>query len=136
MSTRATLIKLVHAGARQLFDDEDSRRAWQRQRTGKESCRDMSDAQLDALVGELRRKGALAPARPAANNPQARKIYALWADLKACGAIKSADRKALGTWLKKLTGRYNPEWLGPDDANTAIEALKAWRRRWDERGAA
>lgn len=71
MKTRNTLIKLVHAGARNAFADEDERRAWQKTRTGHESCRDMTDAQLDALVGELRRKGALhdGPPRRAGRKP-------------------------------------------------------------------
>ncbi len=61
---RATLIKLVHAGARKLFNEDDLRRDWQRDRTGHDSCSDMSNADLENLVAELRRKGAMAPRRP------------------------------------------------------------------------
>ncbi|MES9873127.1 MAG: regulatory protein GemA [Candidatus Sedimenticola sp. 6PFRAG7] len=57
--SRGKLIQLVHIGASKLFKDEDDRRGWQEQRTGHRSCSDMSDADLENLVAELRRKGAL-----------------------------------------------------------------------------
>lgn len=88
MKTRATLIKLVHAGARNAFADDAARRTWQRERTGKDSCKDMTDGQLEALVGELRRKGALhdGPPRRAGRvpfnpSPYMAKIEAMLAEM-------------------------------------------------------
>ena len=86
---RTTLIKLVHAGARKLFKEEDDRRLWQQNRTGHSSCSGMSDADLENLVAELRRKGALAPRRsprragrvPFNRSPYMEKIEAQLADM-------------------------------------------------------
>ena len=89
MRPRATLIKLVHMGARKLFPEDEDRRAWQKTRTGHASCKDMSDRQLDSLVGELRQKGAIEnrpPRRagrvPFNRSPYMRKIEAQLADMK------------------------------------------------------
>lgn len=105
MTARATLIKLVHAGARKLFSDDDERRAWQRVRTcrsgckapcqnqahctGYASCSDMTDADMENLVAEWRRKKALDPPRaprragrvPFNRSPYMSKIEALLADM-------------------------------------------------------
>ncbi|MEE9357346.1 phage protein GemA/Gp16 family protein [Candidatus Vondammii sp. HM_W22] len=61
---RNTLIKLVHVGARKLFNNEDARREWQFAHTGHTSCKAMSNADMERLVTELRRKQALEPRRP------------------------------------------------------------------------
>lgn len=129
MSRRASLIKMVHIGARNLFDDEEARRDWQQARTGHASCSDMTDAQLDNLVAELRRKQALKPRKPPAADPQARKIYALWTAMHRDGLIESASSQALGRFCHRITGRYRPEWLTPEQANQVIESLKQWRKR-------
>jgi phage gp16-like protein len=127
---RATLVKLVHVGARQLFGaDQDARRDWQRQRTGKASCADMTPAQLEVLVTELRRRGALQPRRRPAHRPESRKIWALWAQLKLMGAVGDGSPRALGRWLQRQHGKHHPDWLAPDEAQRAIEALKAWLAR-------
>ncbi|MEJ1417002.1 MAG: phage protein GemA/Gp16 family protein [Candidatus Sedimenticola sp. (ex Thyasira tokunagai)] len=87
---RSTLIKLVHAGARNLFKEEDDRRLWQENRTGHSSCSNMSDADLENLVVELRHKGALEPRRtprragrvPFNRSPYMTKIEAQLADMQ------------------------------------------------------
>lgn len=131
MTTRATLIKLVHAGACKMFPDEETRRAWQYHRTGHASCSDMSQADLENLVAELRRKRALKP-MARSSNPQARKIFALWRDLYSAGIVHDGSVQALGRYCHRMTGRYRPEWLSPDDANRVIESLKQWQRRMEQ----
>ncbi|WP_241085757.1 phage protein GemA/Gp16 family protein [Candidatus Vondammii sp. HM_W22] len=61
---RNKLIQLVHVGAAKLFSDEDDRRNWQKLRTGHSSCSNMSDADLENLVAELRRQKALVKRPP------------------------------------------------------------------------
>lgn len=130
--SRATLIKLVHTGARHLFGaDEDARKDWQQNRTGHRSCADMAIADLDNLVAELRRKKALKPAKtpPKARRTPADKIRALWIDMANQGLIRDGSERALGRYLKRMTGRYKPEWLPTNEAIKAIESLKQWRNR-------
>lgn len=129
---RAILIKLVHAGARHIFTDEDARKQWQQDRTGHRSCSDMSNADLENLVAELRRKKALKPlaqkAPPGRKTP-ADKIRALWIDMHTSGLIKDGSDKALGSYLYRMTGRYKPQWISTPDAMRVIESLKKWRIR-------
>ena len=88
MTARNKLIQLVHIGAAKAFADDDTRRAWQQDRTGHASCRDMTTPQLQALADELRQKGALAsrpPKRagrkPFNRSPYMAKVEALLADM-------------------------------------------------------
>lgn len=133
---RATLIKLVHAGARHAFNDETARKDWQQSRTGHRSCKDMSVADLENLVAELRRKKALKPVAqkaPLAKKTPADKIRALWIDMHTSGLIKDGSDKALGKYLYRMTGRYKAQWLSMPDAMRVIESLKKWRIRLEEK---
>lgn len=136
MKPRNTLIKLVHAGARVAFADEAARRAWQKAKTGKESCRDMTDQQLDALVGELRRKGALhdAPPRKAGRvpfnpSPYMDKIEALLADMglswQYAEAIAWRQTGGRGTRPGSQPGVKRLEWVrNAKDFRALIAALE------------
>lgn len=137
MKNRATLIKLLHAGARSAFADEDARRAWQRERTGKDSCKDMSDKQLEALVGELRRKGALhdGPPRragrvPFNRSPYMAKIEAMLAEMGLSWQYAEAIawRITGGRGLKSggQPGQQRLEWVrGQKHFDGIIAALEA-----------
>lgn len=128
--TRAKLIQLVHIGAAKLFPgDDDARRAWQAERTGHASCTDMSDADLENLVAELRRKRVLASPGRNGGRAQGAKVRALWIDLRKRGRVSDGSDRALGRWLHRMVGKYNPDWLTPTEARRAIEALKQWRDR-------
>lgn len=88
MPSRKQLISLVHIGAGKLFKDEDSRRDWQEQHTGKRSCSQMTDHDLERLVKLLRDANALtkrpprrAGRKPLNHSPYMKKIEALLADM-------------------------------------------------------
>lgn len=77
MIPRNKLIQLAQIGSRKLFHDDDARSDWKRAKTGKTSFAEMSTEQLDRLVGELRRSGALntRPPRKAGRVPFNRSPY-------------------------------------------------------------
>jgi phage gp16-like protein len=144
---RATLIKLVHAGARKLFRDDDLRRDWQRERTGHESCRDMSDADLENLVAELRRKGALDPLgasrrpprragkrpnTPAPRQPLIRKIEALLAD-KARRQGSTVPWSYADAIASRVCGVERVQWCTPKQLGQIVAALSADQRRMNQR---
>jgi len=134
MADRKKLIQLVHVGAAKLFPgDDDARRAWQKARTGHDSCRDMTIADLENLVAELRRKKALAPPRrrysPGKRKPVQSKITAIWIGMGRDGLIHDASEKALGKWCHRQTGKHSIDWLRDDEASRLLEALKKWRSR-------
>ncbi len=137
MVDRKKLIQLVHIGAARLFPgDEAARRAWQKDRTGHDSCRDMSLSDLENLVAELRRKGALNPPRrrysPGNRRPLQRKLTALWIDMAKQGLIRDGSERALGRWCHRQTGKHSIDWLTDDEAARLVEALKRWRKRLEE----
>lgn len=140
--TRAALIRSVHAAARRLALDEETRRAVYRRVTGRESLTGMTEAELAATAAEFRR---LAPARPglrkASPKAHVRLVYALWwrlaeAGLAAEGARTAAERrKALNAFLNRrfqteLKGlETEADFLSAALAAKAAEALKAMAER-------
>jgi len=134
MTDRKKLIQLVHIGAARLFPgDEGARRAWQKDRTGHASCADMSLANLENLVAELRRKGALQPPRrrysPTRRGPVQSKITAIWINMARDGLIRDGSERALGRWCHRQTGKHSIDWLTDREAKDLLEALKQWRTR-------
>jgi phage gp16-like protein len=88
MSNRKKNIQLIHIGAGKLFKDEESRRDWQEQHTGKRSCSKMTDRELEQLVRVLRDAKAItkrspkrAGRKPVNPSPYMKKIEALLADM-------------------------------------------------------
>lgn len=86
MANRKQLIQLIHIGAAKLFKDEDQRRDWQEQHTGKRSCSKMTDAELKHLVKLLRDAKAIQPPKragrvPFNRSPYMSKIEALLTDM-------------------------------------------------------
>jgi len=128
MNRRAQLLRRLHAGARQIFgDDEELRHAWQLQQVGKTSCAEMSEQELERLIHALEAEGALTPPP---SSPQARLIRRLWDELDGAGALRHHTPEALAHFICHQTGREAPpEQLDHQEANPVIEALKAWLAR-------
>ncbi len=136
---RNTLLGLVHKGAKALFDDDDLRRDWQKQRTGHRSCKQMTNEQLDSLVKELRRKGALRPPRrygPKSTGRVIDKIRATWITMHQQGIVKDPAEAALDSWVERMTAKANGgkgiqtlEWLSrePRLQQHLLESLKKWQ---------
>jgi len=90
MANRQKLIQLVHIGAGKLFSkDDDARRAWQQQHTGKASCSKMSNEELEKLVKLLKAAKAITvkpPKRagrvPFNRSPYMAKIEAMLSDMQ------------------------------------------------------
>jgi len=150
---RNMLQGLIHKGAKILFGDDDLRRDWQKDRTGYSSCKDMTIEQLDSLVEELRRKGALTPAPRKTYGPKSRnvadnqktvasKIRAVWINMHQEGIVNDPAESALGKYVKRMSAPHNDglgvdnlEWLWSDPKleQRVLESLKQWRKRvWEE----
>jgi hypothetical protein len=90
MTNRQKLIQLVHIGAGKLFPkDDDARRAWQEQHTGKTSCSKMSNEELEVLVKLLKEAKAItvkppkrAGRKPFNPSPYMKKIEAMLSDMQ------------------------------------------------------
>ncbi|WP_413206741.1 regulatory protein GemA [Rhodospirillum sp. A1_3_36] len=135
-TSRKTLIAAVHAGAKDLAIDEDARRDLMERITGHRSAAKCTDGQLGAILDEYRKLGRRPAGRqgfkPAAN-PLARKVHALWGELKKRGAV-TGGRPALRKWCGRQlqpdeTVLLDPDLLRNDQLNRLIEALKGWVAR-------
>jgi hypothetical protein len=143
MTPRA-LQRLIFAGCRALGIDDDTRRDLQAQVTGKASLRDMTGAQLQQVLDELRRRGfdpaqnrgrGRAGFRPAAPRQDLRLIHVLWRRLGEAG-VTTPGRPALNAFVRK---RFGAGWgFVPADIdalrdaaqiNAVIRALRAMADR-------
>lgn len=135
------LRKMIHVGCKELRISQEDRRALQLEVCGKESMADMSDAEMRAVLGRLKKDGfqpSSAPGgkRPAAPRPDLRLCHVLWRKLGEAGALERSDRAGLNAFIRSQFGdRWNsvPADIDmlrdPDQINAVIRALKSWGKR-------
>lgn len=131
------LIRVIHVAKKSLALDDDMYRALLQAQTGKTSCSDMSMSELEMVAEHLRSRGfAERPAKaakpqkqPLANDPQSKKIRALWLTLRDMGAIEDSSEQALRAYVKRQTQVEGLEWLNGYQASLVIESLKRWVKR-------
>ena len=139
MSMRS-LQKLVHVGCRELGLDADTRRDLQLVTTGKSSMSDMSEAELNKLVGELKVRGFRPVGGKAkrieADRPDIRFCHVMWRLLHEAGVAKVAGSKGLNAFVRS---RLEKTWghvpldidhlREPVQIRAVVEALKDWCAR-------
>lgn len=134
-------IKKIHALKGALQMDEDTYRLTLSS-YGVKSSTKLSVATADELLQDLEGKALAAgvweqrkPARKAkatrklADDPQSKKIRALWIELHEAGKVKNSAEAALAAYVMRMTGVAALQWLNPKEASTVIEALKKWLAR-------
>lgn len=126
-------ISAIHVARKQLGLDDDTARDLYARVTGKRSLRDMSPAEQERVVEELRRKG-LKPASNGSRKPLegrfAKKLQALWIAGWNLGVVDKRDDAALLAFVKRQTGLDHVRFLSrSEDAAKAVEAIKAWLGR-------
>lgn len=123
----------IHTGLRKLGIAEDDARDLYERQTGKRSLRDMSPAQHEAVIGELRRLGfkqASSRSRKGLEGRFAKKLQALWIAAWNLGLVRDRTDAALIAFVKRQTGIDHVRFVrDADDARRAIEALKGWMER-------
>ncbi len=128
---RARLIALIHAGAKALGMDEDTRRAWMEKHTGKRSCTDCSEAQLSRLGDELRAAGyqpGPATKAPGGSGPgrPTKSQWGLIAKLARQKGMSGLDDQSLATYAKKVAKVDSLRFLDQSGARALIVALERW----------
>jgi len=133
---RRSLLAQVHIAANELGLDEETYRATLERITGVPSAAEATDAQLWAVLDEFARRGWKRRRFRPSRKPHVRKIWAMWGELKRRGVWRDRRRRSLRAFVKRQTGRDDPEWLTPKEAEAVIEALKAIGERagivWEE----
>lgn len=131
--SRPALLKMLHAGARRMGWDEDTRRAWMKKHSTQSSAALCTDAELSLLVDLLRDMGALDPnpnaPLPATGNPdrptQQQWRYAL--DMsKKLGMSGVAHDPALIAFCKRVCKVDSPRFLDRHGMQSMILGLENW----------
>lgn len=127
-------IKLIHVGWAQLAKldsslDDDAYRAmlWSVARVKSSTELDFAGRRkvLDHLEACGFKRTKPQP-RKLADDPQSKKIRALWLELHAAGKVRNPSESALAAFVKRQTGRDALQWLNSREASAVIEELKKW----------
>jgi phage gp16-like protein len=148
-------IAAIHVIKGQLRLTVDDYRALLQQLTGKDSSKDMTDAELMRVRGHLSglaEKMGVAKARPLPAHhqdkpgqitrtgygrygtfklasPKERKVWAMWHDLGSKGKLDNPSGNALNAWVKRQTGVDQMRFCSDAQMNGLIESLKLWAGR-------
>ncbi|RJX32313.1 MAG: regulatory protein GemA [Oxalobacter sp.] len=136
------LVRLIQIARREIGMAEDAYRATIRQisRSRTDSSTGLTVPELEKLLAHMKRcgfkvrggrnTGATAHgARVMADDPQSRKIRALWLDLHAAGVIRDPSEAALNSFVRRMTGIAALQWLSSAQASRVIEEIKKWSKR-------
>jgi hypothetical protein len=136
--SRTNLIRLVRVAARDLKLDDDTRRALQLRVVGKESLSEMSEADINMVVEEMRRMGfkSTGTRRPMAARADTRFAHKLWGLLFTHDKVKVRGAAGLNAFVRE---RFGDAWgavpididqlQDGDKINDVVQALKAMCRR-------
>jgi phage gp16-like protein len=125
----------VHIARKEMALDDGTYRALLLRITSRESTANCTNAELGALIAEMKRLGwTPRTGKRHSQQPAVRMIHAIWADMQPM--LKDGSDQALRSFVARQTksakspaGVGSPEWLKGADANKVIEGLKAWRAR-------
>lgn len=136
--SRTNLIRLVRVAARDLKLDDDTRRSLQLRVVGKESLADMTEGEMNTLVGELKRMGfkGTGRGRPMAARADTRFAHKLWGMLFTHGKVAQRGAAGLNAFVRE---RFGAAWgavpididqlQDREKINDVVQALKAMCRR-------
>ncbi|WP_432719888.1 regulatory protein GemA [Jeongeupia wiesaeckerbachi] len=133
-SNRQRLIRLIHVAKRDLSMDDETYRLMLKNETGLSSTSNLSESQLDRVVGALKKKGfKVKPkkpqSRPLAEDAQSRMMRGLWLELHQLGYVGNPSEAALAAYCKRITRVDALQWLNGEQTLAMIESLKKWRDR-------
>jgi hypothetical protein len=136
-----TLQKTIFVACRELGLDDQARRDLQTVTCGKDSMKDMTDADMQAVIDRLKADGfqvtgAHAKRRKAAPRSDLRLVHVLWRKLGEAGVLDRPDRAGLNTFIRS---QFGASWgsvpadidmlRDHDQIAAVIRALKAWGKR-------
>lgn len=138
MTTRKSLIAMVHIAKSRMGMDDETYRDWLAKNTGKRSSSDLSDRQLATLVQTLRTAGYLdeapATARVIAGKGANRPTDAQWKTarglVKKLGLDGGLDGEAFASFVKRVGKVDNPRFLTKATMASVLVGLEKW---WADR---
>lgn len=137
-----SLRKQIFVGCRQLGLDTDTRRDLQLVATGKDSLKDMTEAELRKVVDALKDRGFKIKSggkRPAAKRKDIRYCHVLWGLLHKAGAARVRGAAGLNAFIRSPETGLQAKWghvpididamTDAGEISDVIEALKSWCNR-------
>lgn len=124
-------IQMIHIAKQQLGMDEETYRSmlWTVARV--KSSTELDFVGRRNVIAHLEARGfkRTRPARKLADDPQSKKIRALWLDLHKAEKVRNPSEEALAAFVKRQTGCEALQWLSGKQASDVIEELKKWLER-------
>jgi phage gp16-like protein len=111
---------------------DDEYRAILMDKFKKSSSLDLNPAQKTLLINHLRAllngyKVDSKPVKTTSEKPQVQFICTLWNEMADLGIVR--NRNGLRSFVAKMTGVEQVEWLQPKDLQKVTQALKAMKKR-------
>lgn len=133
MSTVAQ-IKVIHAEARRIGWNDETRRLFMIRETGKDSCKKMNEAEAQKVILAIRQLAGTRPASRSKSQTVTGKyagiLRAMWLNAYHLGVVRNRDDKALIAFAKRQTGLEHTQFLTDGyQAGKVIDALKAMMTR-------
>lgn len=132
-------IATIKIGQKILGWDDEQYRSILMQVTGKSSSTAMTVGEQDAVIAHMKLcgfkpvgnagKGNKKGTRALADDPQSKKIRALWLTMHTQGIVLNASEAALAAYCKRMTGRDALQFLSTKQASGLINDLKSWQKR-------
>jgi phage gp16-like protein len=138
MRKTSDCIAAIHVLKSKLQLSEADYRALLNALTAKNSTKDMTQAQRQAVRDHMQRlvdrttgqrAGSDWRAKRDAASPAERKVWAIWNALKRAGHIQNNSEQALNAWVKRTVGVEALRFCTGPQMDTLIEALKRWQDR-------
>lgn len=129
--SRKKLLAQLHIARKDMALEEESYRALLYRVTGQTSAKELTDAQMKAVISEFERLGwnkERFKRFAAGNRPDIRKVFAIWGSLRDHLECRGS-RAGLRAFVERQIGVSDPNFLNPAQARQMIEALKAMQRR-------
>lgn len=146
--TKPQLIKLIHIAKHKLRIDEDTYRCILRNETGKNSCKEMTIAELMKVFDHFEKAGFKRTAKrqhsPASQKAKVKhnialKIRAVWIEMHKAGIIKDGSEAALNAFVRNIVNpilqqqdkpmALNVQSLDYKLGTIVLERLKKWHQR-------
>jgi phage gp16-like protein len=144
---RRQLVTMIHIARTQLAMDNDSYRAnLMHYANGKNSCVDMTIAELETVLEAFKKLGfkpvktankkRLSPSTKQGPKDERSAIRAIWIFMHRAGFIQDGSENALNAWVQRMTAQLNDgsgvaevQWLQGEYAYKTLNSLKRWARR-------
>ena len=131
---KANLIKLIHVAKTKLQLQDELYRDILESTTGKTSSKQLSIAQLEAVLDRLKQLGFEVKSKNTgvlnlASDAQSKLIRHLWLQLYQAGQVKNSNELALAKFVENRFGVSALQFLSSKNADMLINHLRQWCKR-------